>query len=240
MRRSRPLPTAMLGVPTCLAVAGLLASGCQQGEHARADGAHTVSVTLTDQGCRPSPAKIRAGATTFKVSNDSADKVTEAEVLRDGVIMGEKENLTPGLSGTFSLKLRAGKYQVLCPNAKTERWTLTVTGTADGPTQDPAVRKALDSATAGYHQYVVGEVNTLLPAAKAFTDAVTGRERRGGEETVRAGPLPLRGRSSRSRRASVTSTRPWTRAPTTSRIRRSGPASTASRRRSGRTTRPGA
>ncbi len=172
MRRSRSLPTAVLGVPACLAAAGLLASGCQQGGSSDAGGAHTVAVKLTDQGCRPSPTKISAGATTFKVSNDSADKVTEAEVLRDGVIMGEKENLTPGLSGTFSLKLKAGKYQVLCPNAKTERWTLTVTGTADGPTQDPAVRKALDSATTGYHDYVVGEVHTLLPAAKSFTDAV--------------------------------------------------------------------
>ncbi|MEV0840185.1 iron uptake system protein EfeO [Actinocatenispora sera] len=173
MPRPRSLRALSVGVPAGLVAVGLLATGCQKGgDDAAAKGATTVKVSLTDGGCKPSPAKIKAGAVTFQVKNENASKVSEAELLQHGVIVGEKENLTPGLSGTFSLKLKAGKYQIYCPNAKTEHWNLTVTGTAADASQDPAVRKALASATTGYHDYVVAEVDKLVPATKKFTDAV--------------------------------------------------------------------
>lgn len=159
-------------VPAGLLAVGLLATGCQQSGKADPKGANRVSVTLTDDGCRPSPAKVGAGPVTFTITNKDSAKVREAELLRNGVIVGEKENLTPGLSGTFSLNLKAGKYQMYCPNAKTEKTDFTVTGTAADSTQDPAVRKALSAATTGYHDYVVSEVDLLLPATKKFTDAV--------------------------------------------------------------------
>jgi iron uptake system component EfeO len=172
MPRPRSLRALSVGVPAGLVAVGLLATGCQSGDDAAAKGATTVKVSLTDDGCKPSPAKIKAGAVTFEVKNANASKVSEAELLQHGVIVGEKENLTPGLSGTFSLKLKAGTYQVYCPNAKTEHWNLQVTGTAAGASQDPAVRKALASATTGYHDYVVAEVDKMIPAPRKFTDAV--------------------------------------------------------------------
>ncbi|BCJ38736.1 iron uptake system protein EfeO [Actinocatenispora thailandica] len=173
MPRPRSLRALSVGVPAGLVAVGLLAAGCQQGgDDAAAKGATTVEVSLTNDGCRPSPAKIKAGPVTFEVKNANASKVSEAELLQHGVIIGEKENLTPGLSGTFSLKLKAGKYQMYCPNAKTEHWNLQVTGSAADASQDPAVRKALAAATTGYHDYVVAEVDKLVPAAKKFTDAV--------------------------------------------------------------------
>lgn len=156
-----------------LAIAGLVATGCAKSKSDSAPkGAVKVAINLTDDGCKPSPASVPAGPVTFQVKNVSANKVTEAELLNGDTIMGEKENLTPGLSGTFSLRLNGGKYQVYCPNAKTEKTDFTVTGSSATPSQDPAVKAALTQATTGYQAYVIAEVDKLVPATKQFTDAV--------------------------------------------------------------------
>ncbi|MFI0940504.1 iron uptake system protein EfeO [Streptomyces sp. NPDC021020] len=156
-----------------LAIAGLVATGCAKSKDDSAPkGSPKVTVNLTDDGCKPSPASVPAGPVTFQVKNVSANKVTEAELLSGDTIMGEKENLTPGLSGSFSLTLKGGKYEMYCPNAKTEKSAFTVTGTAAAPSQDPAVKALLTQATTGYQAYVIAEVDKLLPATKTFTDAV--------------------------------------------------------------------
>ena len=167
MRRS------VLRATTVLALAGLAVGGCSKSDNKAAEaGATTVTIELTDDGCAASPASVPAGPVTFKVVNVSASKVSEAELMREDTIMGEKENLTPGLSGSFSLKLSAGSYTVYCPNAKTDKTAFTVTGSGGAATQDPAVQAALDQATSGYKQYVIGEVHKLVPATRKFTDAV--------------------------------------------------------------------
>jgi iron uptake system component EfeO len=155
------------------AVAGLVVTGCAKNDTDSAPAGSTkVSVEITDDGCTPSLASVAAGPVTFTVKNTVATKVTEVELLRGDLILGEKENLTPGLSGTFALRLDGGKYQVYCPNAKTEKTDFTVTGSAAQPTQDPAVKAALDQAVADYKTYVVAEVDKIGPAARAFTDAI--------------------------------------------------------------------
>jgi iron uptake system component EfeO len=87
-----------------------------------------VSVVATKDGCPPSPATVAAGPLTFRLSNDNASAVTEIELKQGSRILGEKENLIPGLSGTFSLRLRAGTYTLYCPGASTEESTFVVTG----------------------------------------------------------------------------------------------------------------
>lgn len=167
-RRPIGVPAGVAGLAV-LGVAGLLAAGC--GANAKAGG-HTVNVALTNDGCKPTPASVQAGPTTFKVTNSGAGKVTEAELKQHNVIVGEKENLTPGLSGTFSLTLKAGKYDLYCPNAKKDTWQLTVTGSAAGSSAAPALKQALTAATTGYQQYVISEVGQLNTATQAFTAAV--------------------------------------------------------------------
>jgi iron uptake system component EfeO len=98
--------------------------------------------------------------------------VSEAELLRGETILGEKENLTPGLSGTFSLKIDAGDYTILCPDAKTDRFPFKVTGAATETALDPAVSAKLDTAVGGYQTYVLDQVDRLVPATTAFTNAV--------------------------------------------------------------------
>jgi iron uptake system component EfeO len=158
-------------LPAVLLATGLLATGCAKAASGPA-GTTRVSVEVTDAGCTPSPASVPAGPVTFEVTNRDASVVTEAELMRDDVIVGELENLTPGRSGTFSLNLTPGRYQVYCPNAKAERTDFTVTGPVGTTSTDPATKAALDQAVQGYQRYVVAEVDQLIPATKRFTDAV--------------------------------------------------------------------
>ena len=134
-------------------------------------GAPKVTVSLTDDGCAPSPATVPAGPTNFEMRNAGAGAVTEAEVMQGDRILGEKENLTPGLSGTFSLRLTEGTYTVYCPNARTERSTLTVTAAAT-PAPGNTAEAELTRAVRAYRSYVEAESAALLPATRTFAAAV--------------------------------------------------------------------
>jgi iron uptake system component EfeO len=188
-RSARVTATLALG-PATLAVvmiAGMVA-GCAKEKPAARPGATRVAIELTDDGCTASPASIPAGPATFEVTNRNATKVTEVELIQGEQIMAEKENLAPGLSGTFSLNLKPGRYQLYCPNAKTEKTDVTVTGTAVEGSLDPAVAGALADATSGYQKFVIAEVDKLIPATKTFTDAV----RAGNLDAAKAAFAPAR------------------------------------------------
>jgi iron uptake system component EfeO len=129
----------------------------------------TVTITVSDKDCAPSPATVPAGAVKFNVTNKDSAKVTEAELLDGGKMLGEKENLTPGLSGDFSLTLTAGKYQVYCPGADTDKTAFNVTGsTAHSWKDDPQ----LVAATTSYATWIDSEVKQEVTATDAFTAAV--------------------------------------------------------------------
>jgi iron uptake system component EfeO len=127
-----------------------------------------VKVVLSDAGCQPTPATVPSGRVKFAITNSGSSKVTEAELQKDGKILGEKESLTPGLSGDFSLRLDGGTYSVYCPGGAKDTWTFTVSGGAPAAPADVSLAKA----TQGYHDYVVTEVDQLVTGTKAFTDAV--------------------------------------------------------------------
>ena len=159
--------------------AGLLLTACggdktdSKGSAANAKNAgsktSTVSITISDKGCAPSPAKVPAGAVKFNVSNKSSAKVTEAELLDGGKMLGEKENLTPGLSGDFSLTLDKGTYQVYCPGADTNKSPFGVTGATRKTWKDDP---QLVAATQQYATWINGEVKQLVSTTDTFTAAV--------------------------------------------------------------------
>jgi iron uptake system component EfeO len=157
-----------------LGLLGLAATGCatRDGATPVAAGATAVTVEITEAGCAPQPATVPAGPVTFRITNKDAGAVTEAELKSGETILGEKENLTPGLSGQFTLNLKAGSYALVCPNAKQESWDFTVTGAAPTASRDPGLSAALDQAVAGYRDFVIAEVAKLVPATRQFTDAV--------------------------------------------------------------------
>jgi len=104
-----------------------LVAGCGSGEDAP-KGAKTMSFELTDAGCVPNTAKAPAGPITFDVENAGTSQVSEFEVLDGDTILGEKENLSDGLSGSFSLTVEQGEYTLYCPGGEDEKGTLTVSG----------------------------------------------------------------------------------------------------------------
>jgi iron uptake system component EfeO len=84
-------------------------------------------VKITEAGCEPAELSVPAGETTFNVTNDGADEVTEFEVMDGEEVLGEAENIAPGLSGEFTVTLESGEYQTYCPGGTTaEHGTLTV------------------------------------------------------------------------------------------------------------------
>lgn len=94
---------------------------------ARTAAASTVNVVITNDGCVPVPALVPAGAVTFNITNDGGDKVSEAELKQGDHTVAEKENLTPGLTGSFTVTLAAGSYIVECPGAATDETAFEVT-----------------------------------------------------------------------------------------------------------------
>lgn len=158
-----------------LAVAGVaLIAGCG-GSPAKTGGAssNTVKVTLTDDSCTPDRTSVPAGSYVFAVTNQSATKASEVELLDGERIMGEKENLTPGLSGEFTLALTAGSYSIYCPGAKTDtvKFTVTSGGATAGPS-DQTTSQLLKVAVQQYAAYVKTEVGALVTSTKPFVDAV--------------------------------------------------------------------
>jgi iron uptake system EfeUOB component EfeO/EfeM len=130
--------------------------------------ASTVKVTIDDEGC-PANVKANAGPITFKVSNKgSSGDVSEFEVLAGDRILGEVENVAPGLSRDFSLTLKAGDYVTKCPGgSKRSTGKLVVAGAADTKLSADA-QAAVDT----YRQYLVAQTAELVTATKAFTAAV--------------------------------------------------------------------
>lgn len=149
-----------------LGLLGLLVAGCGSSEKAPA-GAEVLSFELTDEGCLPHEASAPAGPIHFEAENTGSSKVTEIEIMEGEEILGEKENLSEGLSGSFSLTLDAGKYTVYCPGGDEERGTLTVTGTSPAKTSPQS-----DAAVADYREYLEENTEELLAETKPFVAAV--------------------------------------------------------------------
>ena len=106
----------------CLALSLVLVAGCSSGDDdegtAKVDGP-TVNVTLSDTGCEPRAMTAKAGPTNFLVTNKGSSAVTEFEILQGGKILGEVENVIPGVDRNLGITLKAGSYTTKCPGGKT-------------------------------------------------------------------------------------------------------------------------
>ncbi len=160
---------SLVRVALTVATAGLLAlfaSACGSSEDAP-PGAKQMSFKLTDAGCVPNTAKAPAGPITLNVENAGTSKVSEFEVLDGDTILGEKENLSDGLSGSFSLTLEQGEYTLYCPGGDDEKGTLTVSGelkTESSPQVDGAISR--------YRDYLEQNTAELVTATAPFVAAL--------------------------------------------------------------------
>jgi iron uptake system component EfeO len=158
----------------------LLVSACSSGsskstEASVVHGTSQIHVTLASRNgtdvCTLSSTTAKAGPVTFTVTNESSTAISEVELQSDERILGEKENLAPGLAAvTFTVTLTGGKYSVYCPGAKKQLQTFTVTGKAAHVAD--SVTAALRSGIKGYAGYVTQEVTNMISATNALKVAV--------------------------------------------------------------------
>jgi iron uptake system component EfeO len=169
-------PTRVLA----LAAAGVVAAGlsaCSGGAAKPAAGGAggPVPVTATDTACEVGRAEVTAGASVFAIKNGGS-KITEFYVYAAGDrIMGEVENIAPGLTRELRVELPAGTYEATCKPGmagKGIRAVLKVSGSAAPLTADAA----LADATTNYQRYVRSQSAALLEKTQDFVTAVKAGE----------------------------------------------------------------
>ena len=105
-----------------VAVCGLVACGHSASNSipAKTGGSNAVKVTMANDagkdGCALDTTSVPAGPVTFTVANTNAPGISEVELLRDQRIIGEKENLAPGLDPvSFTVTLDGGFLSGVLP-----------------------------------------------------------------------------------------------------------------------------
>jgi len=130
-----------------------------------------IKVKATDTACEVSASTLPAGTHVFAISNSGA-KVTEFYVYAAGDrVMGEVENITPGLSRELRVELPAGAYQTACKPGMVGagiRAALTVSGSAVPLTEDAA----LQQASVNYTRYITSQSEALVQKTTDFANAV--------------------------------------------------------------------
>jgi plastocyanin len=124
---------------TVLFLAALLLAGCgsEDGddEGGESSGGQTVELVATEFAFDPADVSVdEAGETTFTVSNEG--EFPHALEIEGNGIEEEKEELGPGESGSVTVDLEPGEYELYCPVGDHREQgmvgTLVVGGGAEG------------------------------------------------------------------------------------------------------------
>ena len=152
--RTRPIAlAAALAAPAALALA--------------------ITVAASDTTCEVARTQAPAGQVEFTITN-TGSKTNEFYVYAQGDrIMGEVENLTPGLTRTFHVELaEPGTYETACKPGMVGdgiRTTFTVTGASAAPLTDD---ENLAAATTEYQRYVASQADAFLARTSEFVALV--------------------------------------------------------------------
>ena len=171
----------------------------------RADGSHDDRHRASPPTAapRPSPSTPR-GRSCSRSTTSTPPRSPSSRCCRGDRILGEKENLPPGFSGSFSLQLGPGTYELYCPGADTERSEFTLVGELDqsAPTD---VAGVLAEGADGYLGYVPQPGDRDADGGRRARRRDPDRRRRGVQARLHPGPAVLRadragGRVVRARR----------------------------------------
>jgi iron uptake system component EfeO len=134
-------------------------------------GTGSIEVKATDTACEVSRTTADVGAIVFTVKNAGA-KTTEFYVYAPGDrVMGEVENISPGVSRDLRVNLQPGTYETACKPGmagKGIRGAFHVTGSATAISADAK----LTAATESYQRYIKTQSDALLVKTQEFVDAV--------------------------------------------------------------------
>ncbi|NEM07573.1 iron uptake system protein EfeO [Geodermatophilus normandii] len=173
--RDRRLPLLTAALLAALTTAACSSADAGSGGASGGEAADTVPVAASDDACDDAcdvaSSELPAGTHQFQVTN-SGSQVTEFYVYADGDrVMGEVENIAPGLTRELLVELPAGTYQAACKPGMVGdgiRSDLTITGEAAQLSED----ETLAQAGADYQRYVQSRTGALLERTTAFVDAV--------------------------------------------------------------------
>ncbi|MGD7789019.1 iron uptake system protein EfeO [Propionibacteriaceae bacterium Y1700] len=184
--RTRPvrLTFAALSLVALATTAACTDNAPTGGQGAEGD-TRALSVNATDSACELSATEAPSGKLTFHVTNGGA-KVTEFYLLAsDGLrILGEVENIGPGLTRDLVVTAPAGSYFTACkPGMIGEgiRGEFAVSESGETLDQGPDQELA-DQADAAYKAYVKDQTEQLLTRTEEFAELFIN----GSDEEARA------------------------------------------------------
>ncbi|MDT0167979.1 iron uptake system protein EfeO [Pseudarthrobacter sp. BRE9] len=168
LAKTASLAAAVVAVP-------LLLAGCTDNTKAADTSGGVIEVVSSTTDCKVSTASVPSGNLNFSVKNEGTE-VTEFYVLAaDGLrILGEVENIGPGLTRNLVVTAPAGTYTTACkPGMEGDgiRGALEVTQSGSQPSADTDFQHLLDTATAQYAAYVKDQSEQLLSGTEQFAAA---------------------------------------------------------------------
>lgn len=186
-------PTARFGMLAATATAAALAlSGCVPNNAADA-GATTITVESSADGCAVSSGTAPSGSLVFSVKN-TGTQVTEFYLLGDdGLrIVGEVENVGPGISRDLVVNARPGSYFTVCKpgmiGAGIGRACFTVTDSGAHLQLAGNLAAQVDTANVNYKAYVKDQIEQLVTGTEAFAEKYIA----GDDDAARALYAPTR------------------------------------------------
>ncbi|MFC6355013.1 iron uptake system protein EfeO [Luethyella okanaganae] len=182
--------------PTMLTAAAgaglLLLTGCVANKPTGETHA-ALTVESSADACTVSAAEAPSGNVSFAVTN-SSEQVTEFYLLaEDGLrIVGEVENIGPGISRDLVVQARPGNYFTVCkPGMIGEgvgKAAFTVTDSGHDFAADADLAAQVEAANVNYTAYVKDQVSQLVAGTEAFAAAYTA----GDDDTARSLYAPTR------------------------------------------------
>ena len=161
---------------TTVALLGLFTlTGCVPNAATAGSAAASLSVDSTEDACTVSAADAPAGNISFSITN-SGEQVTEFYLLADdGLrIVGEAENIGPGLTRNLVVQLEAGHYLTACkPGMSGDgvgKTDFTVTE-SDAVVATPGRAAEIETANKNYGAYVSDQIDQLVTGTTAFAAA---------------------------------------------------------------------
>jgi iron uptake system component EfeO len=192
MNRSTATPTRALVAVALGATAMLALSACVPNNPTTSADATSLTVDSSASDCAVSESEAPSGAVSFSITN-SGDQVTEFYLLADDElrIIGEVENIGPGITRDLVVQARPGDYYTVCKpgmiGAGIGKAAFTVTDSgvdlASGNDEE-----AVAAAAVNYVAYIKNQVEGLVTSTTTFLDAY----RAGDDETARALYAPTR------------------------------------------------
>ncbi|MET0954419.1 MAG: iron uptake system protein EfeO [Cryobacterium sp.] len=179
--RARFLPLVAVSAAGLLALTGCVANNTSDSEHA------ALTVDSSADACAVSANEAPSGNLSFSVTN-SGDQVTEFYLLaEDGLrIVGEVENIGPGLSRDLVVQLAPGNYLTTCKPGMVgdgiDKTAFTVTDSGEDIVVDEDLDAQVEVANTNYAAYVRDQVAQLVTGTSAFADAYLA----GDDDTARS------------------------------------------------------